>query len=155
MKSKRAVAPLALTVFAGALVLVGCRDAKTYMDRGDACFSQGKFAEATLNYRKALQKEPTLGKGYLKSGLSELKENKAAEALADLQKAVQLMPDNPEAKNELTKLLLGIYIGDTRHPKFVYDLMVRYSDEWLKRDPQSKQALRIKGYVAMLERRPE
>src|SRR5581483_9351621 len=155
MKSKSASAPLALTVFAVALALVGCRDAQTYLKRGDSYFSQGKFAEATLNYRKAIQKEPSLGEGYFKSGLSELKENKAAEALADLQKAVQLMPDNAAAKTELTNLLLSVYIGDQRHPKFVYDLMVRYSDEWLKRNPQSKQGLRIKGYVAMLERRPE
>lgn len=108
-----------------------------------------------MNYRKAVQKDPTFGEGYYRAGLAELKENKVAQALQDLEQAVRLMPDNQAAKTDLTNLLLGAYIGDARHPKFVYDLLVQYSDEWLKRDPNSMHGLRIKGYLAMLERRPE
>lgn len=118
-------------------------------------FAQGHFAEANLNYRKALQKDPNYGEAYYRAGLAELKDNKVAQALQDLEHAVRLMPDNQEAKTSLTNVLLGAYIGDSQHPKFVYDLLVQFSGEWLQRDPNSLQGLRIKGYLAMLERRPE
>lgn len=118
-------------------------------------FAQGRFEEASLDYRKAEQKDPTLGEAYYKSGLADLKLNKAAEALQDLQQAVRLMPANQAAKTDLTNLMLGAYIGDPQRPKFLYDLMVKLSGEWLKRDAKSMQGLRIRGYLAMLEQRPE
>jgi tetratricopeptide (TPR) repeat protein len=145
-----ALAPIVLLV-----LLAGCHNANNYVQKGNALFAQGRFAEATLNYRRALQKDPALGEAYYRAGLAELKENKAAEALQDLQQAVRLMPDNQAAKTDLTNLMLGAYIGDARHPKFLYDLLLQFSGEWLKRDPTSMQGLRINGYLAMLERRPE
>jgi len=84
-----------------------------------------------------------------------LKLNKAAEALQDLKEAVRLMPANQSAREDLTNLMLGAYIGDPAHPKFLYDLLVQFSRTWLQRDPNSIQGLRIHGYLAMLERRPE
>ncbi|MGA2882848.1 MAG: tetratricopeptide repeat protein [Bryobacteraceae bacterium] len=146
---------LAVIVLPLIVFLAGCRSAQSYLEKGNAMFAQGHFAEANLNYRKALQKDPNFGEAYYRAGLAELKDNKVAQALQDLQRAVRLMPDNQAAKTDLTNLLLGAYIGDSQHPKFLYDLLVQFSGEWLKRDPNSLQGLRIKGYLAMLERRPE
>jgi tetratricopeptide (TPR) repeat protein len=137
------------------LLLAGCRSAHSYFERGDAAFDRGKFEEASINYRNATQKDPSLGEAYYKSALAELKLRKAAEALQDLQQAVQLMPENEAAKTELTDLLLGSFLGNPKRPKFLYDLLVKFSGEWLGRDPNSIQGLRIRGYLAMLERRPE
>jgi tetratricopeptide (TPR) repeat protein len=137
------------------LVLAGCRSANSYLEKGNAAFAQGHFDEASLDFRKAVQKDPTLGDAYYRAALAELKLNKVAEALQDFQEAVRLMPDNQAARTELTNLMLGAYIGDSKHPKFLYDLLVKFSGEWLKRDPNSMQGLRIQGYLAMLERRPE
>ncbi len=136
-------------------VLAGCHSAKSYLEKGNTLFAQGQFSAATLNYRKAIEKDPSLGEAHYRAGLAELKDNKVAEALQDLQQGVRMMPGNQAARTDLTNLLLGAYIGDPRHPKFVYDLLVQYSGEWLDRDPNSIQGLRIKGYLAMLERRPE
>lgn len=137
------------------LLLSGCRGAKTYLEKGNALFAKGQYGEATLNFRKAVQKDPGFGEAYYRAGLAELKDHKVAAALQDLQSAVRLMPDNQAARADLTSLMLGAYIGDSRHPKFLYDLLVQFSGEWLQRDPNSAQGLRIKGYLAMLERRPE
>src|SRR5580658_4219114 len=131
------------------LFTTGCRSAYNYFEKGDTAFAGGKYAEASLNYRKAAQKDPTFGDAYYKAGLAELKQNKAAEALQDLQTAVRLMPANQAARTELTNLMLGAYVGDPKRPKFLYDLLVRLSSEWLKSDPNSLQGLRIKGYLAM------
>ena len=118
-------------------------------------FARGQFADATLNYHKAIQKNADLGDAYYRAGLSEMKQNQAAEALQDLQKAVRLLPTSQPVRMELTNLLLGAYIGDQHRPKFLYDLLVKFSTEWLTKDPNSMPGLRIKGYLAMLEQRPE
>jgi tetratricopeptide (TPR) repeat protein len=149
--------PGRLTVFAltSIFLLSGCRSAHSYLDKGNAVFARGQFEEAALNYRKAVQKDPAFGEAYYRAALAELKQNKAAEALQDFEHAVRLMPDNQAARTDLTNLMLGAYIGDPKHPQFLYDLLVQFSGTWLKSDPNSKQGLRIQGYLAMLERRPE
>lgn len=147
--------PLAAIVLPSILLLTGCRSANSYFDKGNAAFARGQFDEASLDYRNAIQKDAGFGEAYFREGLTELKQNKAAEALQDLEQAVRLMPANPEAKTDLTNLMLGAYIGDPKRPKFLYDLLVRYSGEWLTKDPNSLQGMRIIGYLAMLEQRPD
>ena len=137
--------PLAAIVLPSILLLTGCRSANSYLNKGNAAFARGQFEEASLDYRKAVQKDAGFGEAYFREGLTELKQNKAAEALQDLEQAVRLMPANREAKTELTNLMLGAYIGDPKRPKFLYDLLVKYSGEWLTKDPNSLQGLRIHG----------
>ena len=155
MISKSLPVRLAVLVLPSILVLAGCRSAASYLEKGNTVFARGQFEEASLDYRKAVQKDPTFGEAYYRAALAELKQNKVAEALQDFQQAVRLMPGNQVARTDLTNLLLGAYIGDAKHPKFLYDLLVKFSGEWLKSDPNSIQGLRIQGYLAMLERRPE
>lgn len=137
------------------MVLGGCHSATSYLEKGNTLFARGQFEDATLNYHKAIQKNPNLGDAYYRAGLSEMKENKAAEALQDLRQAVRLVPNDPAVKMELTNLMLGAYIGDPKRPKFLYDLLVQFSGEWLAKDANSMPGLRIKGYLAMLEQRSE
>jgi tetratricopeptide (TPR) repeat protein len=146
---------LAVVVLPSLLLLAGCRSANNYLEKGNSAFHRGQFEEASLDYRKAVQKDSNFGEAYYRAALAELKLNKAAEALQDLREAVRLMPDNQAAREDLTNLMLGAYIGDSAHPKFLYDLLVQFSTTWLQRDPNSIQGLRIHGYLAMLERRPE
>jgi tetratricopeptide (TPR) repeat protein len=155
MISFRLPGRLAIAILPLLLLLGGCRSAANYLEKGNAAFHRGQFEEASLNYRKAVQKDSSFGEAYYRAALAELKLNKAAEALQDLKQAVRLMPDNQPAREELTNLMLGAYIGDPSHPKFLYDLLVQFSKTWLQRDPNSMQGLRIQGYLAMLERRPE
>jgi tetratricopeptide (TPR) repeat protein len=141
-------------VFSFLMLLGGCRSASTYIERGDALFGKGEFGEASLNYSKAIQKDPNNGEAYFRLAHSQLKENKYPDAFRDLMQAVHLMPDNKTARAELEDLALTSYIGDPTHPKVLYDLLVKWSDEWLKKDPRSPEGLRIKGYLAILEKRP-
>lgn len=142
-------------ILSSVVVLSGCRSAYNYFEKGNTAYARGKFAEAALDYKIATQKDPTFGDAFYRAGLAELKQNKAAEALQDLETAARLMPTNDAAKTDLTNLMLGAYIGDPKRPKFLYDLLVQFSREWLKQNPNSTQGLRIKGYLAMLEQRPE
>ena len=138
------------------IVLAGCgHSASSYVEKGNKLFDKGDYVEATLNYRNAVRKEPSNGEAYYRLGLSELKQNKAAEAFQHLNEAVRLMPQNRGAKSELEQLALSSYLGDPQRPKVLYDTLVNLSDQWLKQDPQSPEGLRIKGYLAMIDRRPD
>src|ERR1039457_1844422 len=103
---------LALIVLPSILLLAGCRGANSYLEKGNAAFDRGQFDEASLNYRKAIQKDSSFGEAYNRAALAELKQNKVAEALQDFEQAVRLMPDNQAARTDLTNLMLGAYIGD-------------------------------------------
>jgi tetratricopeptide (TPR) repeat protein len=138
------------------MLLAACgHSAKSYLEKGNQLFDKGAFVEATLNYRNAVKKDPSNGEAYYRLGLSELKQNKAGDAFQDLNQAVRLMPQNRAAKSELENLALTAYLNDPQRPKVLYDTLVKLSDEWLKQDSQSPEGLRIKGYLAMIDRRPE
>jgi tetratricopeptide (TPR) repeat protein len=137
------------------LVAAACgRGAGYYLDKGNALFAKGDFAEAELNFRKAAQKDPNNGEAFYRAALNELKLNQPAPALQDLDQAVHLMPDNKDARRDLANLVLGGFIGDPSRPDALYQRLVKMSDEWLQRDPRSADGLRIKGYLAMVEKRP-
>src|SRR5579872_206452 len=128
---------VATVVLSSVVVLSGCRSAYNYFEKGNSAFARGNYAEASLDYRKATQKDPNFGEGYYRAGQAELKQNRAPEALQDLENAVRLMPTNKSAKTDLSNLMLGSYIGDSKRPKFLYDLLVQFSGDWLKQDPNS------------------
>lgn len=137
-------------------VLIGCgHSAKSYLEKGNKLFDSGDYAEASLNYQNATKKQPSNGEAFYRLALSELKQNKAAEAFQHLTEAVRLMPQNRDAKSQLETLALSSYLGDPARPKVLYDTLVKLSEQWLQQDPQSPEGLRIKGYLAMLDRRPE
>ncbi|PWU06145.1 MAG: hypothetical protein C5B51_12935 [Terriglobia bacterium] len=138
------------------LVTTACsRSAAYYMDKGNQLYARGAYADAELNYRKAAQKDPNNGEALYRAALAELKQNKPLAAWQDLERCLRVIPDNKAAQRELANLLLGGFIGDPSRPQAVYDRLVKISGEWLARDPRSAEALRIKGYLAMLEKRPE
>jgi tetratricopeptide (TPR) repeat protein len=51
----------------------GCsRGARDYLDRGNKFFEAGKYENATIQYRRAVQKDPNFGEAYLRIGLAAL-----------------------------------------------------------------------------------
>lgn len=137
-------------------MLVSCgHSASGYLEKGNKLFDKGEYAEAALNYRNAVGKQSTNGEAYYRLALAELKQNKAGEAFQHLNEAVRLTPQNRGAKSELENLALTSYLGDPQRPKVLYDTLAKLSEQWLKQDPQSPEGLRIKGYLAMIDRRPE
>jgi tetratricopeptide (TPR) repeat protein len=155
--SDRVAFPVGAGIAAFVLILLsGCgKSVESYLEKGNTLFASGKFAEAELNYRKAQQKDPKSGEAYYRLALDELKQNKGPQAYQSLLQAVQVAPEHQAARTELANLALPSYLADPQHPKVLYDLLVRLSSEWLKKDPASVDGLRIKGYLAMEERRPE
>lgn len=140
-------------VIAMVLVLAGCnRDPKVqaqqYVDKGKNMFEKGKFKEASIMYRQALKKDARYGEAYYRLGLTEIKLERWAEAVRALQRAVELLPDNEDAKIKLADIYLLAYSTDPKRSKAYLDEIRELTDKLLKRNPKSFDGLRLKGYVA-------
>jgi tetratricopeptide (TPR) repeat protein len=132
-----------------ALLTGACtRSPEYYLNKGNQLAAQGKYAEAELNYRKATQKNPKFGEAFYQLALTELKTGKPLDGYRTMTTAVQLMPNRDDAKAKLADLSFALFLADRRRPQAPWDLAVKLSNELLAKNPQSFDALRIKGNLA-------
>jgi Flp pilus assembly protein TadD len=134
------------------LLLAGCgRNASDYVHRGAKLYAAGHYADATINYRKAIQKDPKSGAAYYGLSQSLLKEDKAPDAFDAIRRAVELAPENMDAKRLMTDLALLAYLSDSGRPKFLYDALNRLAAQFLAKDSNSFEGFRLKGYLAVTD----
>jgi tetratricopeptide (TPR) repeat protein len=88
------------------LTACGGPSAAEYVERGDAFVAQDKLAEASIEYRNALQADPNLGEVRLKLADLHLRLNDPAQALREYVRAADLLPDNLDAQLKAGNLLL-------------------------------------------------
>ncbi|HLG95846.1 MAG TPA: tetratricopeptide repeat protein [Bryobacteraceae bacterium] len=148
VRTKGAVACLVLF----AVLLAGCgRSATQYIARGNQLFSSGKYDDAILNYRNAIKKDPKSGEAYYRLALALLRTNKTPEGYQSLLHAVELSPNNLDAKVELANLSLTAYAQNPAHPASFYNQVVKLSDQLLAANANSPEGLRLKGAIAALD----
>jgi tetratricopeptide (TPR) repeat protein len=138
------------------LATVACgRSAQSYMDRGNRLFREGKFADAELQYRNAIQQNSKFGEAYLQLGVTLLQLDDAPGAFDAFSHAVELMPSSYEAKVRLADLSLLAFLEDPRRSVRFYTQIIVLGRQILAKDPNSKDGLRFKGALALINRRPE
>jgi tetratricopeptide (TPR) repeat protein len=136
--------------------LSGCGASKqSYIEKGNKFFAAGKYDEASLNYRAAIQKDATFGEAYYRLGLTAVKLDQVREAYNALFRAVQLLPGNMEARKKFAGVCLSLYLADPSHPQVLYTQIGNLSDEMLARDRNSYEGLMLKGYLASTDRKPK
>jgi len=141
---------LGVFVVIGFAALTACRTSKeSYVAKGNKLFAAGKYAEAELQYRNAIQKNVQYGEAFYRLGLAELKLEKPSDAQRALVRAVQLLPDNIDAKEQLGSLMLQYYMIDPRHSQNYYNVVKQISDELLAKDPNSFEGTREKAYLTL------
>ncbi len=130
------------------------KSAKQYIDRGNQLFAAGKYADATLNYRNAIQKSPNSAEAYYRLGLSLLKQGQAGEAYQAFNHAVSLDPKNMAAKVQLGELSLAVYLRDPKHPAALYNQARSIADQLLGPGGNRVEGLKLKSALALIDRQP-
>jgi tetratricopeptide (TPR) repeat protein len=125
------------------------------LKRGTKLLESGRYAEASLQFRKAIQKSPTLGQAYLKLGIAELKQSNVQEAESALKQATLLMPQNMEPVAELADLYVTTYLADPRKPAPLYERISKLIGQLLEKDSNSFSGLRLSGYLAAADNKPK
>jgi tetratricopeptide (TPR) repeat protein len=144
MRTSLSSLPLSLLLLA-----TGCgRSPSYYLNKGNQLVAQSKYADAELNFRKAILRDASFGEAYYQLGLAELKLGKGGDAYRALGSAAKLLPARDDVKIKLADLSLAIYQADRRHPQAPYDQAVSISDQLLAKNPQSYDGLRIKGNLS-------
>jgi tetratricopeptide (TPR) repeat protein len=136
-----------LAVIVAALALVSCtRDPnvakKRYLENGNKYFAKGKYKEASIMYRNALQKDQRYGPAYYHLALTDLKLGRVPNALGELRRAIELIPkDQPEHIDSQIRLA-EIYLAFSREEQYLNEVE-GITKELLQRDPNSFDGHRL------------
>src|SRR5262245_16400175 len=124
---------------------------KKYLENGNKYYERGKYKEALIMYSNALKRDMRYGEAYYRLALAKLQLNQITGAARDLQRAVELQPDNLDAHVRLTNLYLNAYLGDRKRPKQIYSELKGLSDKLSQRFRNSYDDARLKGYLALFD----
>jgi tetratricopeptide (TPR) repeat protein len=147
MHRTRSVSTLLLLLVLG---LVSCnRDPNVakvrYLESGNRYFAKGKYKEARIMYKDAIQKDQRYGPAYYKLGLTSLRLGMTAEAVQALRRALELLPPADPNRWNAGIRLSEIYLTVGRDQKQLLDETERFCAELLKKDPNSFDGHRLMG----------
>ena len=143
-------------LFASALLAAGCGLGKQRaFERGVKLYEKGQYDEASLEFRRAIQKDANFGEAYLKLGLTEEKQGHPLGAIEALKHALALMPERAEPKAELAQLFINAYLAEPQKLPGFYQQASAFTTELLNKDPNSFYGLRLKGYLAVADNKPQ
>jgi tetratricopeptide (TPR) repeat protein len=134
-------------------LFAGCsKSPQNYVDTGDEFYQSQKYADAALNYRKAIQQDEQFSAAYRGLGRVAQAQGNLLESVALLRKASELQPDNVALKVELADRSLELLASTASRPGAVYQLAAQIANELLTKDPESFDGLRIKGFLTVADR---
>lgn len=135
------------------LVLAGCnRDPQVLVEHGNKFFDREKYKEASIMYRRALQKDARFGEAYYRLGLVSLKMGAFGDAYKALWTVMELQPQNADAMAKLGDLvLLAAAQNAVLAPKRLEEAD-ELADKLLALDTASYDGHRLKGQIAMMRK---
>lgn len=136
-----------------AIFLTSCEKEADLIARGEAQMSAGKHADAEIQFRKAIQKNPNSALAQRKLGQALAGQAKPREALAALLRAKELEPNDPNVQADLASQLLSMFLGAPQRPQVVYDQLRQLSRQIASREPKAFDSLRIDGVLAVADQR--
>jgi len=126
--------------------------ARRYVENGNKFYEKSKFKEASIMYRRALQKDLRYGEAYYRLALADISLAAYGDAVRALRRAVELQPDNTDAAVKLCDILM-IAIGQDRdHSDDLIKEVKQLADRLQQKDPNSYDAHRIEGQLALLQK---
>src|SRR5213593_4858928 len=120
-----------------------------YLQNGNKYFEKGKYKEASIMYRTALQKDAKFGEAYYRLALTELKMQQPFAAIQSLRRAVELLkpgqPERMDARVKLADVYLDYLERSSKREAEIVEEVDRTADDLIKADPKSLDGHRLKG----------
>jgi len=137
------------------LAITACTTKRGYVEKGNTLAEQGKYEDAVINYRKAIQKDSNYGEAYYRLGLAAINRNDYTEAYNALFRASQLLSNNIEVKEKFAGFCFDYYLKDPRRPQKLYQQIQQAASELVSQNPNSFEGLRLLGSLAHEDRKPQ
>src|SRR5580692_4855973 len=115
MTSRKLLVLLVFTFFVASCSRDPKVQAQRYVENGNKFFEKSKFKEASIMYRRALQKDLRFGEAYYRLALADIKLAAYGDAVRSLRRAVELEPDNTDAAVKLCDILTVAITQDRAH----------------------------------------
>ncbi len=139
------------------LLLTSCssfRGEAQYVSKGNQFLDQGKPADALINFRKALQKNPQSGNAYYGLGRVQIQQNQPAEAIQSLIQAHHLLKGREDVVATFANLCIELSARAPGADKQLYN-QLRSLQQDSAADPKlGYQSARLQGYLALADRAP-
>jgi len=125
---------------------------RNLLNTGEKYFKAGKYKEASILYRKAIQKDRRFGPAYYRLALTELELGRIAEAVAALERATELEPRNEDAFGKLADLYLAIYFANQSAAQEILEKLRQLAERAQASIPDSFDLLRVQGFLALTDK---
>jgi tetratricopeptide (TPR) repeat protein len=122
------------------------------VERGNRFVAAGKYADAEIEYRKSVLKDPKYAEGYYRLGLLEYRLRRGVEALKDLQRAADFDPNNQRYAVQLANVSIEAYQVIPGQDN-LYNQPAHEAEVLLAKDPNSFDGLRLRGDVLAVDRK--
>jgi tetratricopeptide (TPR) repeat protein len=144
---------LALTLFATACSPEAKK--KKALDGGNKYFEKGQYKQARLMYLNAIKVDPRFGEAYYQLALTNLRLGSYGEALGNLQRTIELQPENLDAHSKLADIYLNAYASNQAKYKNLINDIRDLSARIEKRGKGSYEDLRLRGFLAIADGKGE
>ena len=125
-----------------------------YLQNGNKYFERGKYKEASIMYRTALQKDAKYGEAYYRLALTDLKAKQPYAAVMSFRRAVELLkPNQPErmdARIKLADVYLDYLESSAKRDAEIVNEVDRTADDLIRADPKSLDGHRLRGRMAFI-----
>jgi tetratricopeptide (TPR) repeat protein len=139
-----------------AIALAGCnRSPASYVAKGNKYAGEGKFQDAILQYRKAIEKDSKYADAYYRAGLAEIQLGDIRSAYGGMKRAADLVSGKSDAEVRVGDLAWWISNVDKRPSTMLYNDIDHVSKTLLAANPQDFDGIRFKAYIAVLDKRPD
>ncbi|HEY3824926.1 MAG TPA: tetratricopeptide repeat protein [Bryobacteraceae bacterium] len=135
------------------LLAAGCSTSpEAYLEKGRKAATSGKYAEAEIDYLKAIQVKPDYGEAWYGLGTARLKESHLNDSWQALNRATELLPSREDVAVSLAEATMALYVSTPTHPPELYERLSTTAAILFKRNPNSFDGIRLKGYLAFIDR---
>ena len=147
--ARRGLLPFLLATLALLLVAPACSDPEKtkleHLNRGEAYLKEKKYQEASLEFRNAVQIDDRAAQAHW--GLARAYEGAGqfAQAFEEMQRAIQLDPNNLDARVRLGNYYIVAY--QASHDSRTKDEASRLAEEVLQKDPNHVEGHILRGTI--------